>query len=78
VNEIADFLFAALLAARTELAETFDDLAVLEMHANDFVIIPAPFDGAPVHDMIGGSAERIAHIRLLEDFFLASARAAIS
>ena len=43
------------------------------MNANDFVIVAATFDGAPIDDVIGGGAQRVAHIGLLEDFFEARA-----
>jgi len=48
VNEIDDFLLAIALVAWTELAELLDDLAVLEVDADEFVIVSATFDGAPV------------------------------
>jgi len=77
VNEISDFLFTIALAGRTELTELFDDLIVLEVDTDECVIVAAALDDGPVHDVIGGGAERIAHVALLVDFFLTSARLAI-
>src|SRR5258708_3293671 len=51
---------------------------MFEVDPGDFVVVTTAFDGGPVHDVIGGSAEGIAHIALLIDFFLTSARLAIS
>src|SRR5439155_14696762 len=78
VNEISDFLFAIALAGRTELTELFDDLTVLEVDTDECVIVATAFDDGPVHDVVGGGAERVAHVALLVDFFLTSARLAIS
>src|SRR2546426_3940799 len=55
----------------------FDDLTVLEVDTDECVIVATAFDDGPVHDVVGGGAERIAHVALLVDFFLTSARLAI-
>ena len=47
------------------------------MDAFDLVIGAAAFDGGPLDDVVGGGAERVAHVGLLEDFFGAGAGAAI-
>ena len=60
-----------------EIAEFFDDLGVFEMDTDEIVVVTAAFDGRPFDDVIGGSAEWIAHVGLLEDFFLAGPGAAI-
>ena len=48
------------------------------MDAGDFVIVTTAFDDGPVYDVVGRGAEGIAHVALLVDFFLTSARLAIS
>ncbi len=53
------------------------DLVSFEVDALDFVISATAFDSAGFDDAAGGSAERIAHVGLLEDFLVASAGAAI-
>src|SRR5215475_1872975 len=61
-----------------EVAELLHDLGVFEVDADDVVVVAAAFNGGPVDDVVGGSAERVAHVSLLKDFFLASAGAAVS
>src|SRR2546426_10689093 len=56
----------------------FDDLTVLEVDTDECVIVAAAFDDGPVHDVVGGGAQRVAHVALLIDFFLTRARLAIS
>ena len=60
-----------------ELAELAENLVGFEMDAFDLVIETATLDGGPLDDGGCGGAERIAHVGLLEDFFRASASAAI-
>ena len=50
---------------------------MLEVDADKIVIVTAAFDGGPFDDVAGSGAEGIAHIGLLEDFFVAGASAAI-
>ena len=50
---------------------------MLEVDADEIVIVTAALDGRPFDDVIGGCTEWVAHVGLLEDFFLASAGAAI-
>ena len=78
MDEISDFLLAIALPGRTELTELFDDLTVLEVDTDEGVIVATAFEDGPVHDVVGGSTERVAHVALLIDFFLTSARLAIS
>ena len=52
-----------------EFAEAAKDIVGFEVEAFDFVVGAAAFDGGPFDDGGGGSAERIAHVGLLEDFF---------
>ncbi len=70
VDEVGDFVFSAVFTARIEGAEEVDNLGVFKMEADDAVVVAAAFDGGPVNDVIGGSAQRVAHIALLIDFFL--------
>src|SRR5439155_25543850 len=77
VDEPSDVVFAAPFPARAELAELLDDFAVFEVGADDLVIVTAALEDAPVHDVIGRSAEGIADVGLLEDALVASAGAAV-
>ena len=77
LDEVCDFVFTVVLACGTKLAKLLDDLVVFEMGAEDVVIVAAAFDDGGVDDVVGGSAEGIAHIGLLEDFFETRAGAAV-
>src|SRR5437879_5517768 len=70
-EEAGDGVFAIDLAFGAELAELLDDLVVFEVEAGEVVVVTAAFDGAPVHDVIGGGAEGVAEVGLLEDFLMA-------
>ena len=60
------------------LAEEAEDLIGFEVDAFDLVIVTATLDGGPVHDGGRGCAKRIAHVRLLIDFFGTGTRLAIA
>ncbi len=77
MNEFGDFVAPIKFVNRREGSELLDDLSVFEMNADDGIVITAPFDDRPIHDVVGGSAEGIAHIGLLEDFLQPRAGAAI-
>jgi hypothetical protein len=77
VDKLGDFVLAAVLRGGVELAELFEDLIVFEVNADDVVVVAAAFEQRPINDTIYGGAERVAHVSLLEDSFVASARAAI-
>src|ERR1043165_1626109 len=64
---LLDFGFALGLSGGVELAETLEDLVGFDVDAFDFVIAAAAFDDGPIHNVIGGCAQRIAHIGLFED-----------
>ena len=70
--------FAVVLGRRIELAEALENLGGLEVKPFDLVIVTAAFDGGPFDDAGGGSAERIAHVRLLINFIGTRAGLAIS
>ena len=76
-DELLDLKFAGILTVGAEFAEELADFVGFKMDAFDFVIEPAALDGGPFHDGGGGSTERIAHVRLLKDFFRASPGAAV-
>ena len=76
-EEVVDFFFAIVLGAWIEFAEELEDLIGFEVDAFEFVIGAAAFDGGPFDDVAGGRAKGIAHIGLLEDFFVAGASTAI-
>src|SRR5882672_275322 len=71
-EETPDLILAAGGVGGGELAELFDNLGMFEMDPFDGAVKAATLDDGPVHDVVGGSAEGIAHIALLVDFFLAS------
>jgi len=74
---LGDFVFAGVFGGGAEIAEELADLVGFEVDALDWVIAAAALDGAPFDDVVGGGAERVAHVGLLEDFFVAGAGAAI-
>jgi len=76
-EELFDFGFAGFLGVRVEFTKVLLDVGGFQVDAFDFVIVTAAFDSGPFDDSGGGRANRIAHVRLLEDFFGASASAAI-
>ena len=69
--------FASVLPVGAEFAELLADLVGFKMNALDFVIEAAALDGGPLNDGGRGSTERIAHVRLLKDFFRAGPGAAV-
>ena len=76
-EEGVDLGLAVGLVTRAELAEEAEDLVGFEVHAFDLVIVTATLDGGPVNDRGRGSAERIAQVGLLIDFFGTGTRLAI-
>src|SRR5438093_12402113 len=72
-----DLLLTLTFIWRTEFSKQLTHLLSFEMDPLDQVIGAAALDGAPFDDVIGRSAQWIAHVRLLEDFLLARASAAI-
>src|SRR5207249_9806606 len=73
VDEIGNVVVAIEFITDAEVAELLDDLSVLEVNADDLVIVATTFDGGPFDDVIGGGTERVAHVRLFEDFLEARA-----
>ena len=67
------------------MSSTFDVLIVGAGPAGSFAaerlagakVRVALFDGRPIHDVVGGSTERIAHVSLLKKALVAGASAAI-
>jgi len=57
-----------VLARRAEFAEPFAHLLGFEVDAFDLVVGAAALDGAPLDDVIGGGAERVAQVGLLDRF----------
>jgi len=77
MDEGGDVVGAGVFGVGMEVAELLDDLGVFEVDADDVVVVTAAFDGGPVDDVVGGSAEGVAEVGLLKDFFLASASTAV-
>ena len=76
-DELTDLALAGRFGGGIELAEELEDLAGFEVNALDLVVIAAAFDGGPLDDRGGGGAERVAHVRLLVNFFGAGTGLAI-
>ena len=77
-EERFDLGFAGILASGAEIAELLPDLFGFEVHARDGVVGTALFDAGPVNDVIGGGAQRVAHVGLFEDAVIPGAGPAIS
>jgi hypothetical protein len=75
-EEFVDLMLARRFARRAEFAKLLAHLIGFEVDALDLIIEAAAFDGAPLDDTIGGGTQRIAHVGLLENFFLAGAGSA--
>ena len=69
--------FASVLPVGAEFAEVLADLVGFEMDALDLVVEAAALDRGPFNDRGRGSTKRIAHVRLLKDFFGAGAGTAV-
>ena len=72
-----DLGLALGLGGRVELTELAENVIGFEVDAFDLVIVTAALDGGPVHDAGSGRTKRVAHVRLLKDFFGPGASAAI-
>lgn len=59
------------------MAEVASHVVGFEVETFDFVVVTAAFNGGPIDDAGRGGTERIAHVRLLVDFFRAGAGAAV-
>ena len=66
-----------ILGQGVEFAEALPDLVGFEVEAIDFVVGAATLNGGPFDDTVGGGAEGVAHVSLLENLFVAGASAAI-
>ena len=73
-----NFALAIFFGSRIELAEALEDVGGLEVEPFDLVIVTAALDGGPFDDAGGGSAEGVAHVRLLINFIGTGAGLAIS
>src|ERR1043166_4261911 len=72
-----DFGLAGVKASGFKFAEFAADVVGFKMNALDVIVVAAAFDGGPLDDVVDGSAQGVAHISLLENFFLAGAGATV-
>ena len=76
-DELFDFVLAVVLPVGAEGAELLEDLVLFEMEADNFVIVPALFDGGIFDDAVGSGAHGIAEVGLFIDFLGAGAGFAV-
>jgi len=76
-EEVSDFGLTIDEAIGVDLTKFFQDLVMFQVEADDVVIAATALDDGPIHNVVGGGTEGIAHVGLLEDFLLAGAGAAV-